>query len=234
MNHTARLNLVSRLQPIATGINIIGLTKNINTQCQALNMAFFMSAIQGFFIRAGMKDRIQNTLEQVSKMDTCLFLRFSRKSNSGVVSKYGRVNARIQDPFGGNKCRSVDASSDYLAACFAGELTKNINGGQPMPLNTSHAPTVGQFAFNINLPANSFIKRFSAVRFLDYWQIVIDTESGQIATIKDPSTSRAMKFQTLDHLADWLGSQGVPEMNVFLPQGAQVPAGNASTMGGAE
>ncbi|WP_130537655.1 hypothetical protein [Thiomicrorhabdus indica] len=111
-------------------------------------------------------------------------------------------------------------------------LTKPL-GGLPMA-NTSQAPTIGQFAFNINLPANSFIKRFSAVRFLDNWQIVIDTESGQVATLKDPNTQRAMKFPTLDHLADWLGAQGVPEMNVFLPAGTCARTGNVSTMGGAE
>jgi len=195
--------LLECLHPRPKVASITSLTKNTYTQCHALNLAFFVPKIHALGVSIGMKNRNR-------------------------ISKYGRVKERIKDLFGGNKFNRVSAISNTRPPVKpAGGLAKNTYGGLPMA-NTSQAPTIGQFAFNINLPANSFIKRFSAVRFLDSWQIVIDTESGQIATLKDPSTKRAMKFPTLDHLADWLGSQGVPEMNVFLP------AGNDSTMRGAE
>lgn len=90
--------------------------------------------------------------------------------------------------------------------------------------NTSQAPTIGQFSFSINLPENSFIKRFIAVSFAGTWNLSIETESGQMATIQNPATKTARYFETLDSLALWLASQGVPQMQVMLP--------NAVTMGG--
>ena len=96
-----------------------------------------------------------------------------------------------------------------------------------MPIN-SQAPTIGQFSFSIELPANSYIHRFTALFISGNWQLTIKTTSGQIATLLNPTTQKAMTFQTLDGLAHWLASQGVDEMSVFLP------VGNGSTMGGAE
>ena len=83
--------------------------------------------------------------------------------------------------------------------------------------------TVGQFSFSISLPENSFIKQFTALLVAGNWKMTITTERGQIATVLDPSTKRAQKFDSLDSLAFWLAGKGVPEMSVLLP-----------TMGGAE
>ncbi|QKI89217.1 hypothetical protein [Thiomicrorhabdus xiamenensis] len=86
-----------------------------------------------------------------------------------------------------------------------------------MPNTSQNAATVGQFSFSINLPENSFIKRFIAVSLAGVWNLSIETESGQLATIQNPVTKSARYFETLDSLALWLASQGVPEMSVLLP-----------------
>lgn len=198
------------LQAPCKASNIHSTTKILAAFRTAVNRAFFMPKIHGTPVSIGMKrlDRILKNMVELMGRNTRPFM--------------GNTSSRL---------RSVVQTRPPVFNADGQTLTK-ILGGLPMA-NTSHAPTVGQFEFNINLPANSFIKRFSAVRFLDNWQIVIDTESGQIATLKDPSTQRAMEFPTLDHLADWLGSQGVPEMNVFLPAGNCGHMVNNSMMRGA-
>ncbi|WP_319381606.1 hypothetical protein [Thiomicrorhabdus sp.] len=77
----------------------------------------------------------------------------------------------------------------------------------------SQVPTVGQFSFSINLPENSFIKRFIAVSFVGVWNLSVETERGQTARVLDQATQRAKKFQSLDDLAYWLANKGVPEMS---------------------
>ena len=183
--------------------NIVSLTKYSNTQCQASNMAFFMPKIDqawlnltAFMPDLGMKNRIR-------------------------ISQYGRVNARIKDLLGGKKCNRVRAISDTRPpeSKTGGRLTRNSNGGQAMPLNISHAQTIEHFSFTINLPANSFIKRFVAMYMADYWVLAIETESKQTALIQDINKRTSREFKTLDELALWLAGQGVGEMSVFLPMG---------------
>lgn len=101
-------------------VNNIDLTKNNNTQCHALNMAFFVSKIQ----RA------------------CYLLKGNslglRHENKVRISKYGRVKAQnTRLIYLGNMCSRVIAISNTRSPVKGGPTTKNNNGGHPMPLNTS-------------------------------------------------------------------------------------------------
>jgi hypothetical protein len=82
---------------------------------------------------------------------------------------------------------------------------------------------IGQFSFSINLPEDSFISRFIAVASVNTWAVLIETCRGQQSPIQEPHTGKVKQFDSLDELAFWLASKGVPEMSVLLP-----------TMGGAE
>ncbi|MDR9499737.1 MAG: hypothetical protein RI556_11225 [Hydrogenovibrio sp.] len=84
-----------------------------------------------------------------------------------------------------------------------------------MPAQSFQRPTIGQFS--INLPSESFIKRFVAIHSVDEWLLAIETETGQTAFIQTTEAT-PMRFATLDNLAHWLASQDVLEMSVFLPQ----------------
>jgi hypothetical protein len=174
--------------------NIASLTKNNYTQCHASNLAFFVPKI----VPNGMEDRNR-------------------------ISKYGRVKERIKDLFEGNKFNRVVAISNTRPPeTKTGGLAKNNYGGQTMPIN-SQAPMIGQFSFSINLPEDSFISRFIAVASVNTWAVLIETCRGQQSPIQEPHTGKVKQFDSLDELAFWLASKGVPEMSVLLP-----------TMGGAE
>lgn len=178
--------------------NIAILTKNNYTPCHASKLAFFVPKIcrklPGLVIShcaMGAKNRFR-------------------------ISQYGRVKGRIKDLFGGNKSNRVVAISNTRPPdSKTGGLTKNNYGGHVMP-NTSHTPTIGQFSLSLDLPHSSYIKRFVALYVSDSWHLVIETESGQRATITDNQTRKAKTFQTLDSAAIFLVDQGVIEMTVFL------------------
>lgn len=201
MNNT--LCTAMHLQAPLKVSNIASLTKNICTQCQASKLAFFVSK------------------NYQARLNLTAFLPVLSTKTKSLFLQYGRVKARIKYLAIGNKCKRVYAFSDTRPPELktGGQTTKNIYGGQTMPLNTSHAQTLEQFSFTINLPENSFIKRFVAMHMANYWVLAIETESNQKALIQDISRRAAKQFQTLDALAHWLAGQGVPEMSFFLPTG---------------
>jgi len=106
--------------------NNIALTKNNYTQCQALNMAFFVSKIQ----------------------QACYLLKGNslglRHKNEVRILRYGRVKERNTRPvYSGNMFIRVVANSDTrLPVTQAGGSTENNYGGQTMPLNTSKRATI--------------------------------------------------------------------------------------------
>ncbi|BBP45012.1 hypothetical protein THMIRHAS_03850 [Thiosulfatimonas sediminis] len=194
--------LLESLHPRPKAASITSLTKNSNTQCHASNLAFFVPKIRAILSAMGMENRNR-------------------------ISKYGRVKGRIKDLFEGNKSSRVTAISDTRPpATKTGGNTKTVTEAYHMANSSFTRETVGQFSFSINLPENSFIKRFIAVSLAGAWSLSIETESGQIATIQNHATKSPRYFETLDSLAIWLASQGVPQMQVMLP--------NAVTVGGAE
>lgn len=178
---------------------IASLTKNHKRQRKVLNTAFFMPKIRAILCAMGVNSRIH-------------------------ISQYGRVNAQNKRPsLLGNMCSRLVAISDTRPPVNSGGQTLlKPQGGQPMPLN-SQAPMIGQFSFSIELPANSYIKRFIAHGFNGSWFLTIQTEANQTATIRNTDTNTPKQFDSLDSIATWLASQGVDEMTVFL-----------SNVGGAE
>lgn len=100
--------------------NNTGLTKNSNTQCHALNTAFFVPKIhQAWYLLKGIK------------------LEFGAENKVHTL-RYGRVKERNTIPIClGNMFNRVRAVSNTRPPVTqAGGLTKNSNGGLPMP-NTS-------------------------------------------------------------------------------------------------
>jgi len=96
------------------------LTKNYYTQCQALNMAFFVSKIQ-----------------QACNLLKGYTLDLDIKNEVRILRMDG-LKSGIKDPLEGNKFSRVVAVSDTRPPeAKAGGLTENYYGGQPMPLNTS-------------------------------------------------------------------------------------------------
>ena len=185
------ISTAQHLQAPAKAANIASLTKKHHTQCQALNMAFFMPKIRAFLCAMGMKDRNR-------------------------ISKYGRVKAQNKRPFNGNMCSRVMRLSDTRPPeTKTGGLTKKHHGGQTMP-NTSQAPTIGQFSISLQLPEQSFIKGFTAHYLGSCWTLTLETERGQIATIQDLHTQQAKRFHSLDRVAQWLAAQEVPAVTVLL------------------
>ncbi|QKI89920.1 hypothetical protein [Thiomicrorhabdus xiamenensis] len=193
---------VFNLHPRSIAANIASLTKNRKRQSKVLNSAFFVPKLWGICTRIGMKNRNR-------------------------ISKYGRVNARIKDPLQGKKCSRLAAISDTRPpeTKTGGQALLKPQGGQTMAMSPITRATVGQFSFSINLPENSFIKRFIAVSFAGAWVLSIETERGQMATVKNHSTNAPRYFETLDSLALWLASQGVPQMQVMLPNAVNVAGG---------
>jgi hypothetical protein len=107
-----------------------------------------------------------------------------------------------------------------------GQTLTKPTGGQAMPNTSQNAATVGQLSFSIQLPSGSFIHRLIANYSLSTWQLWIETTKGQTRPILDTDNQSIKRFETLDSLAFWLGSQGFAQMVVYLP--------NAVTVGGAE
>jgi len=150
------------------------LTKNFNTQCQALNMAFFVSKIH----------------------QTCSLLKgytldLDIKNEVHILSMDG-LKSGIQDPFKGNKFSRVEAVSDTRPPeTKTGGFTKNFNGGQTMPLNTSK---------------RAIIRTIHTVQ----------TQSGIIATIHTRYNQKAVigrVFSSVKHLQSFIQSQGLsPEL----------------------
>ncbi|MBD3767948.1 MAG: hypothetical protein IE928_08380 [Gammaproteobacteria bacterium] len=98
--------------------------------------------------------------------------------------------------------------------------------------NTSQAPTIGQFSFTIQLPADSYINSLIASYSCNTWQLWIETTKGQTRPILNAQDQSIKDFETLDSLAFWLGSQGFSKMTVYLPESKTQPAGSDLTGGG--
>jgi len=116
---------------IANNINLLGskpsgLTENCNTQCHALNLAFFVPKIQqAYYFLMGIKKES-----------------LGAKNNAHILNMDGLKHG-IQDPLRGNKCKRVTAFSDTRPPVSkAGGLTRNCNGGQSMPSITSKRATI--------------------------------------------------------------------------------------------
>lgn len=178
--------------------NIASLTKNSNTPCHASKLAFFVPKIcrklPGLVIShcaMGAKNRFR-------------------------ISQYGRVNGRIKDLFGGNKPSRVTAISDTRPPVTkTGGLTKNSNGGQSMPLNTSHSPMQGQNPLSISLPADSFINEFLATYNGHDWELFIVTTKGQTSIVKG-FDGLPLRFHHLGNLAKFLADNEAENLRVSL------------------
>ncbi len=115
---------------IANNINPLdskpsGLTENCNTQCHALNMAFFVPKIhQAWCLLKNIK------------------LGLSSKTNAHILNMDGLKHG-IKDPSLGNTCKRVTAFSNTRPPVSkTGGLTKNCNGGLPMPSNTPKSAVI--------------------------------------------------------------------------------------------
>lgn len=186
------------LQIPSRSISIETTTKTPAARCAAVNSAFFVPKFHQawrLFGNKGIKNRTRNSQNAV-----------------GLIG----LNTR---PFHGNKpCRLVSVVETRPPANIAdGQTLTKTPGGQAMPnISKMGKHTPADFSFTINLPANSFIKRFVAINSSKEWLLTIETESGQNAFIQNSDHTRK-HFNTLDSLAYWLASQGVVEMSVFLP-----------------
>ncbi len=108
--------------------NNVALTKKHNRQCKVLNSAFFVP-----------KNHQGGVLTLPFGNDLSM-------KNQVHILKYGRVKAwNIRPNLLGNICSRVIAISDTRPpGSKLGGLTKNNNGGQTMPLNTSNGGYIRQ------------------------------------------------------------------------------------------
>ncbi len=120
MNALKQIKNGNRLLSPGLLSNNRGLTKNSNTQCHALNMAFFVPKIhQAWYLLKGIK------LDLGIKNEV-------RIPNSGRVKERNTIPIYLGNMF--NRVRAV--SNTRPPVTQTGGSTKNSNGGLPMP-NTS-------------------------------------------------------------------------------------------------
>ena len=165
------MNVIKKYLLVAPfAVNNKALTKNSNTQCQALNMAFFVSKIQqacnllkGYTLDLGIKNEVR------------------------ILSMDG-LKSGIKDPLEGNMFSRVRAVSDTRPPeTKTGGFTKNSNGGQAMPLNTSKRATISTIQ-------------------------TVHTQNGIIATIHTRYNQKAVigrLFASFEQLQGFIQSQGL-------------------------
>jgi len=190
--------MAMHLQAPCKASNILSTTKTPAALCTAVNSCFFYAQNLWIAISNGLSKGMENR-NRISQ------------NAVGLI----RLNKR---PSGNKSSRLVSVVETRPPVFIAdGQTLTKTPEVSTMLNNTSQAPTIGQFAFNINLPANSFISRFIAVASVNTWIVLVETSRGQQSPIQEPHTGRVKHFDSLDELAFWLDSEGVLEMSVLLP-----------------
>ncbi len=154
------IRLKKHLTKVGQVINNAVLTKNHKRQCKVLNSAFFVP-----------KNHQGGVLTLPFGNDLSM-------KNQVHILKYGRVKAwNIRPNLLGNICSRVIAISDTRPpGSKLGGLTKNNNGGQTMPLNTSNG---------------GYIRQIQAVATLNGIQASIYTKHRQTQAINGLFSSMA-------------------------------------------